>query len=309
MERDLTFDVLKGIGILLVFVAHTFVKGVSPYIMTFHMPLFFIISGYFYKPKPIVKQIKADSRRLIVPFLFISIITQLLIIFHERYVGHYIIHPDSPAWFLLALFGAKLFYTIICLYIPQHKLIVSFLLSSAPCLLVKYIDLSSWIIVSLSCVCAVFFIAIGDFVHQHNILLKLKAHKTITLFLSFLLWLISSIFGGVDLHLCYFKLWFLDFAGACAGTYICYAISAAMVSWALKPASILSILGYYSLIVYSFHAIEYVFPSWFRMCSWIRFNPLVLIFLIRFSFCCLASWAALKISFLRNIFLSPMKKR
>ena len=27
MERDLTFDVLKGIGILLVFVAHTFVKG------------------------------------------------------------------------------------------------------------------------------------------------------------------------------------------------------------------------------------------------------------------------------------------
>lgn len=309
MERDLTFDVLKGIGILLVFVAHTFVKGVSSYIMTFHMPLFFIISGYFYKPRPIVKQIKADSRRLIVPFLFISIITQLLIVLHERYVGHYIMHPDSPAWFLLALFGAKFFYTLICLSFPRHKLIASFLLSSVPCLLVTFIDLPRWIIVSLSCVCAVFFFAIGNYVYQNNILLKLKAHKTLTVFFSILLWLITSTFGGVDLHLCHFKLWFVDFAGACAGTYICYVISASLVSETLKPVSFLSILGYYSLIVYSFHAIEYVFPSWYQMCTWIRFNPLVLIFLIRFSFCCLASWAALKISFLRHIFLSPTKKR
>ena len=308
MERELTFDVLKGIGILLVFVAHTFVKGVSPYIMTFHMPLFFIVSGYFYKPKPLVKQIKADSRRLIVPFLFISIITQLLIVFQERYVGHPIIHPDSPAWFLIALFGAKFFYTIICFYFPQHKLIVSFWLSSVPCLLVKCIALSSWIIVSLSCVCAVFFIAIGDCVRQYDILLKLKAHKAITVFFSFLLWLISSIFGGVDLHLCHFKLWFVDFAGACAGTYICYVISASLVNKTLKPFPFLSIIGYYSLIVYSFHAIEYVFPSWYQICSWIRFNPLVLIFVIRISFCCFASWAALKIPFFRLIFLSTRKK-
>lgn len=302
MERDLTFDVLKGIGILLVFIAHTFVKGVGSYIMTFHMPLFFIVSGYFFKPKPLVKLLKTDSRRLIAPFLFISITTKLLVLLQEVYVGHPIIHPNSPAWFLLALFGAKFIYNIIFIFFYQHRLIVSFVLSSIPCLLVKWMDFPSWIIVLMSCICSVFFVAIGDVVRQNHVLLYLNSHKPFYVFIALLLWLNSSILGGVDLHFCYFKLWFVDFAGACAGTYICYVISKSIVSRSLKPVSLLSILGYYSLIVYSFHAIEYVFPSWFQMCSWIKFNPLMLILLLRITFCCLASWVAIKISFFRQIF-------
>ena len=47
--RNATFDMLKGIGILLVIIGHTFMKEIGPYIQAFHMPLFFMVAGYFFK--------------------------------------------------------------------------------------------------------------------------------------------------------------------------------------------------------------------------------------------------------------------
>ena len=51
-QRDRTFDIMKGIGILLVITAHFFswnhpILGRS--ITSFHMPMFFIVAGYFSK--------------------------------------------------------------------------------------------------------------------------------------------------------------------------------------------------------------------------------------------------------------------
>jgi fucose 4-O-acetylase-like acetyltransferase len=63
--RDATFDMLKGIGILLVIIGHTFMKEIGPYIQAFHMPLFFMVAGYFFKYKPVKDQVIRDFRRLI----------------------------------------------------------------------------------------------------------------------------------------------------------------------------------------------------------------------------------------------------
>ena len=50
---------MKGIGILLVIIGHQ--DGVAVplkhFIYAFHMPLFFILAGCFYKPKDITKQL------------------------------------------------------------------------------------------------------------------------------------------------------------------------------------------------------------------------------------------------------------
>ena len=43
--RNATFDMLKGIGILLVIIGHTFMKEIGPYIQAFHMPLFFMVAN------------------------------------------------------------------------------------------------------------------------------------------------------------------------------------------------------------------------------------------------------------------------
>ena len=60
--RNPIFDTMKGIGILLVIIGHQ--DGVpvplKHFIYAFHMPLFFILAGCFYKPKDITKQLFSD---------------------------------------------------------------------------------------------------------------------------------------------------------------------------------------------------------------------------------------------------------
>lgn len=79
MERNRTLDNAKGIGILLVIAGHLFTKGTIPfmYIFAFHMPLFFIISGYLMnveKYTKFSKCIKASYQQLIKPYFAFCII-------------------------------------------------------------------------------------------------------------------------------------------------------------------------------------------------------------------------------------------
>ena len=54
-QRLLYIDIAKGIGILLVALAHNDLAGYAPllyhWIYSFHMPLFFFLSGLFFKPE------------------------------------------------------------------------------------------------------------------------------------------------------------------------------------------------------------------------------------------------------------------
>lgn len=44
-QRNVAIDILKGIGIILVLTAHALEGFVSQFAYTFHMPLFFIVTG------------------------------------------------------------------------------------------------------------------------------------------------------------------------------------------------------------------------------------------------------------------------
>lgn len=67
-------DIAKGIGILLVALAHADVSLVSPYlhrfIYSFHMPLFFFLSGYFFNPEvPFWALLKKRFNTILKPYL------------------------------------------------------------------------------------------------------------------------------------------------------------------------------------------------------------------------------------------------
>ena len=52
MNRDQTLDILKGFGIILMVVAHSGAPvWLHDFIYTFHMPLFFIASGWFFSER------------------------------------------------------------------------------------------------------------------------------------------------------------------------------------------------------------------------------------------------------------------
>lgn len=115
--RDRSIDIAKGIGIILVVYGHL-VNPIHREIFLFHMPLFFLLSGYFFSTeKDWTTFIKDKIRKLIYPFCcfyFLSFLLRLCIekgnLYESFCVGIYdevsrqFISINTPLWFLLALF-------------------------------------------------------------------------------------------------------------------------------------------------------------------------------------------------------------
>lgn len=104
---------------------------VHTYIQSFHMPLFFIVSGYLWKSNNILTVAKKRFRTLLVPYLVFATIYFILNL-AVRFLGYSYIGisesllaiclfptdmsnmPFSPSlWFLPCIFFTELFYTII----------------------------------------------------------------------------------------------------------------------------------------------------------------------------------------------------
>lgn len=82
-NRILWVDIAKGIGILLVLIGHISQNQyINSFIYGFHMPLFFIISGYLYKNKK--NYIRNKIKAILTPYLFFSIISFIYWYFIER---------------------------------------------------------------------------------------------------------------------------------------------------------------------------------------------------------------------------------
>lgn len=116
MQRILPIDIAKGFGILMVVIGHT-----TPFLWThdfiylFHMPLFFLLSGLFFK---YTTDIKTFLWKKIKGLLFPYVIFTLLFI-PVKYLEYNVIgggygtvlshnYSDRPLWFLLALFALNL---------------------------------------------------------------------------------------------------------------------------------------------------------------------------------------------------------
>ena len=313
--RLTVFDILKGIGILLVIICHTFMKEIGPYITAFHMPLFFIVAGYFYKQNSFNVHLRKDFRRLVIPYLFICIATMFIASVQESRTNHAVsIVTDvlygcgTPAWFLLGLFGSRaIFNRVLCLC-PNRYIIVSLVISSIP-LAISLNDELPTTLSFFSSICGVIFVAIGFYVKHHHVLELLDSHRIIAITLSVLFWLNTSIFGAVDLHYCIFKLWIIDYLGACGGTYLCYSVSRFVDLNTTKLKTILVWWGYFSFVVFSFHAIEYVFPNWHVLASFSDNSPIrpFVILSFRLIFAWLAVLVTMRISILKSIFFPEVK--
>ena len=68
---DQSLDVLRGIGIFLMVFDHVgWGSAVHTYIQSFHMPLFFIVSGYLWKNEDVFQVIKKRFKTLMIPYIF-----------------------------------------------------------------------------------------------------------------------------------------------------------------------------------------------------------------------------------------------
>lgn len=120
-------DVLKGIGIIFVVLGHTHILF-REYIYSFHMPLFFFISGYLFISNKygLVEFFKKKFKTILVPYIFLSFLSIIIsfvvsnqeadvsVTFKELVLStrnH--ISINQTLWFLTTLFIVEiLFYTL-----------------------------------------------------------------------------------------------------------------------------------------------------------------------------------------------------
>lgn len=153
-ERNLTIDVAKGLTIILMLVGHcdSISHGLFKLIFSFHMPLFFILSGYFFKQKNTRQLAKNDFRKLVVPYMMTIMATALFAtitppislnsFWHKILGGFYgcigsyrMILPShtlnchaGPEWFLLSIFWCRLYFNVLFQIKKEYYLLLSFAL-------------------------------------------------------------------------------------------------------------------------------------------------------------------------------------
>ncbi len=139
-KRVQYIDIAKGIGIVLVVMGHNDLALISPFahklIYSFHMPLFFFMSGMFFKPNvPFWSFLGSRFNRVLKPFVAILLLIYFasisfskvsLVMATRRLLkamyanGHYL--DWVQLWFLPHLFAVSLFAFIFCKVMKQTPL-------------------------------------------------------------------------------------------------------------------------------------------------------------------------------------------
>lgn len=275
-ERDVTYDIMKGIGILLVILCH--IEGwnhpfLTQVILSFHMPLFFIVAGLFSKPYVDKLTTELSVKRYFTRLYPPMAITQLMIVLwavlmalakHEGWnpvvreslslFWADVFGPVTPwgrlslgvIWFLLALLVAK------SLLIPlsrlkQWAIPVSLVVAYAALLLHKVFPFSIWCL-SLGLM-ALPFVTIGWWVKNHPIPLWLKIAIIAC-------WIVAICFSRLEMYTFTYKCYLLDVLGACGGTYCVFLLSQVIKKYLKITAKTLSALGVWSLAIMCVHCFE-----------------------------------------------------
>ena len=141
MTRFENIDIAKGIGIILVVVAHGFSGYASNLIFCFHMPLFFIISGMLFTPKPAISYAQNKAVHLLLPYFVFLLFFVLIAPSHKLetildsrdyahpylvvlFGGQHLVSYAMVFWFVTCLFLTQQFFNWLALHVSKTQLIL-----------------------------------------------------------------------------------------------------------------------------------------------------------------------------------------
>ncbi len=122
MKRSTTMDVAKGIAMLMVILGHIGVGIVGTYFYTFHLPLFFVVTGYFWKEEAFGTFLKKKALGILVPYVFFALLLagfETLTVWHSFEKFLTLLHDFlvqrrfTTLWYLAALFWGCVFYELL----------------------------------------------------------------------------------------------------------------------------------------------------------------------------------------------------
>lgn len=263
-KRDVIYDIMKGVAMLLVMWGHISKFGFN-FIYSFHMPVFFILSGLFFKKKSTKELFRIDFRRLIIPYIITCLLIMIpkllsfkgMVVYiltaiwgsgSSLHTAHFLSHmPNVGAiWFLLALFLGRFAFNIINrLNNDRDIIIVISILFIVSTIIGRYIIVMPFSI--LPGLCSLPFIYYGYYLKQHDI------NKYILLILVFV-WIFCIVCSHMNIARCYFRYFFVDVLGGIGG-FIVLMKASAFIKRIDIVAGILSFIGRNSIIFLCFHLI------------------------------------------------------
>lgn len=136
-QRIEFIDLAKGVCILLVIMTHTDMNVNFPGLQAMRMPLYFILSGLFFKDYGgLCNLVKKKTNKILIPFSFFYLIAYAFFYLCNKLIPGLIKSKanglldvftqkelfNAPIWFLLALFWANLIFCVISLRIKNEWL-------------------------------------------------------------------------------------------------------------------------------------------------------------------------------------------
>lgn len=210
-------DVAKGVLIILVIIGHSikYNSDLYRFILSFHMPLFIILSGITYKIPNSKNQIKLNIikyiKRLFIPYVFTLFITLLLheflnnnlnsflsflvyflkTLFGGFGVNHtflgYSFRSVGPIWFLITIFISKIIFDLLNYKFKNKNLDFNIVIYCFMALAAIKISMISWLPLNLDLVpIFLFYLYVGFLLKQFAN--KLKKYNIIIFVISFAIW-------------------------------------------------------------------------------------------------------------------------
>ncbi len=272
-----TVNVAKGIGIILVVVGHYQPNGAPLYFMTltqaifkFHMPLFFLLSGYLFDGVDLQSypgHLKKKFRRLICPFISVAILYAVIKYISGLFfaLNHPLTLNEIKEFFICPInnsFAPMLWFIQVLIIIFIIYPIIDSLLNNRILIFVISILLYSLPAPQLFCLGKVFqslpYFALGTLLSTIDIdckINKLKIMSAVVLgMLIFLIVFFKMDYYDVTTHK--YLANYLNLILGINGVIVCILLSVLLNQFANTVLSTcIEKIGYYSMSIYLFHTI------------------------------------------------------
>ncbi len=279
-KRDESFDVVKGLGIILMIWVHCRTEAISHFAYTFHMPLFLFVSGYFFKSRSFKKELSLDIQRIVVPYVFTCLVMVLFAfsafdkftfgsmskvalyspLWGGAVFGHLFAVQESlfigPLWFLLGLLWTRLMAGVLFRFVKNDMVcgaIIFILAIVAKCAFEVFDHIPLSFLQAFGCLG---FFYMGYLAKKYDLLNNVNMKRLLPVCL--LCWLYCMTFSSLALHKCMYEgFYILDILGAWGIFCVLWVLVKNVYcenNWFWK---IIQFVGRNSIIVLCIHAVDH----------------------------------------------------
>lgn len=288
-------DIARGIAIICVIIGHSMGKYYPNYLVkliyAFHIPIFFILSGYLYRPKKVNNFFHSSWFNLLIPYIttvILELILYSLFLIHKNSfiapsrvnsvheflisaiygIGaptklpliNFPINAIGAIWFLMAFFiGTQIFNIVMSLKFNNNDLLYKVLIILGITFLGIYLQNYIYLPFSINAAFVSQFFFLAGYIIKKYSLLTIKNRLVYVVLL--LIWLMEATIGVFGMDNLDFPKLYLALIGGVASAYLVIKISILLDQWFTEKHHIvikklIQFWGAESLSIFCFHLID-----------------------------------------------------